>query len=241
MATRRPARATTPDVRARSAHARRALPSNGVSPRVSNGDQSSARQFESAKSFPEGRRVSPLAHAWVFSFVALEAEGSDPGLTPQRTQEESCKLPRDKSDKSAIRQALVRALSFGRRNGASKGATVSDQEGIHGQGLPPQEVRVSPFWRTGDDLGLPRFWSVATAIGRSMALSGHDRLQRRGLPGSACSPVGSSSVPSASASRAWAEPGRRGFCWLSCGAQPVRVTISKVAGMRPSGRPKRSQ
>ena len=41
-------------------------------------------------------------------------------------------------------------------------------------------------------------------------------------------------TPSASASRIFAEPRGSGFCWLSCGAQPARCTISKVAGMRPS-------
>ena len=41
-------------------------------------------------------------------------------------------------------------------------------------------------------------------------------------------------VPSASASRARAEPGLSGCCWLSCGAQPDSHTISKVARMRPS-------
>ena len=41
-------------------------------------------------------------------------------------------------------------------------------------------------------------------------------------------------TPSASASRLLAEPRRAGFCWLSCGAQPARCTISKVAGIRPS-------
>ena len=58
--------------------------------------------------------------------------------------------------------------------------------------------------------------------------------------GLAVSPAGCSVVPSASASRALAVPGRSGCCWLSCGAQAVSVTISKVAGTRPSGRPKRS-
>ena len=53
----------------------------------------------------------------------------------------------------------------------------------------------------------------------------------------AFSPALRSFVPSASASRASALPGRSGFCWLSCGAQPVAVTISKVAGTRPSGNP----
>ena len=37
-----------------------------------------------------------------------------------------------------------------------------------------------------------------------------------------------------------ADPRGSGFCWLSCGAQPARCTISKVAGMRPSGSPWRS-
>ena len=36
------------------------------------------------------------------------------------------------------------------------------------------------------------------------------------------------------------EPGRSGFCWLSCGAQPESQTISKVARRRPSGSAKRS-
>ena len=44
----------------------------------------------------------------------------------------------------------------------------------------------------------------------------------------------------ASARRILAEPGRRGFCWRSCGAQPVTVMISNVAGTRPSGSAKRS-
>src|SRR5204863_9590725 len=45
----------------------------------------------------------------------------------------------------------------------------------------------------------------------------------------AFSPAGISLVPSASASRRCAEPGRSGCCWLSCGAQPESHTISKVA------------
>jgi hypothetical protein len=36
------------------------------------------------------------------------------------------------------------------------------------------------------------------------------------------SPAECSVVPSASASRCAAEPGRNGFCWLACGAQPAR-------------------
>ena len=39
---------------------------------------------------------------------------------------------------------------------------------------------------------------------------------------------------------AFAEPGRNGFCWLSCGAQPDSQMMSKVARMRPSGSAKRS-
>ena len=48
------------------------------------------------------------------------------------------------------------------------------------------------------------------------------------------SPAGISAVPSASASRACAEPGRSGFCWLSCGAQPDSQMISNVARTLPS-------
>ncbi len=40
--------------------------------------------------------------------------------------------------------------------------------------------------------------------------------------GSAFSPAVSSSAPRASARRAFALPGRSGFCCDSCGAQPVR-------------------
>jgi hypothetical protein len=40
---------------------------------------------------------------------------------------------------------------------------------------------------------------------------------------------------SASASRAVALPGRSGFGWDECGAQPDSHTIRNVAGMRPSG------
>ena len=43
-----------------------------------------------------------------------------------------------------------------------------------------------------------------------------------------------SRVPSASARRVCAEPGRSGFCWLSCGAQPESQIISKVARILPS-------
>ena len=38
----------------------------------------------------------------------------------------------------------------------------------------------------------------------------------------------------ASIMRAFAEPGRKGFCWLSCGAHPDIHTSSKVARTRPS-------
>jgi len=44
----------------------------------------------------------------------------------------------------------------------------------------------------------------------------------------------------ASASLAFAEPGRSGCCWLSWGAQPDSQITSKVARMRPSGSAKRS-
>jgi len=37
----------------------------------------------------------------------------------------------------------------------------------------------------------------------------------------------------------FAEPGRNGFGWLSCGAQPDSQITSKVARMRPSGSAKR--
>ena len=40
-------------------------------------------------------------------------------------------------------------------------------------------------------------------------------------------------------SRACAEPGRSGFCWLSCGAQPESQITSKVARILPSGSAKR--
>jgi hypothetical protein len=45
---------------------------------------------------------------------------------------------------------------------------------------------------------------------------------------------------SASASRVVAEPGFCGFCWLSCGAQPLSHRMSKVARSRPSGSANRS-
>jgi len=44
----------------------------------------------------------------------------------------------------------------------------------------------------------------------------------------------------ASARLAFAEPGRSGCCWLSCGAQPDSQITSKVARMRPSVSAKRS-
>jgi uncharacterized protein len=44
---------------------------------------------------------------------------------------------------------------------------------------------------------------------------------------------GAGLIPSAYASRILAEPGRNGFCWLSCGAQPERKIDSKAARMRP--------
>ncbi len=47
-------------------------------------------------------------------------------------------------------------------------------------------------------------------------------------------------IPSASASRILAEPGGKGFCWLSCGAQPETKIISKVARTRPPGSANRS-
>ncbi len=63
-----------------------------------------------------------------------------------------------------------------------------------------------------------------------------DRYQRaRQFPG--LIPVPISAVPSASARRALAEPGRSGSGWSGPGAQPVRNTISKVARTRPSGVP----
>ena len=65
--------------------------------------------------------------------------------------------------------------------------------------------------------------------------------QRPGGRRLAGSPVGNSTVPSASASRTVAVPGASGRCWLSCGAQAVKVMISKVAGTRPVESPKRSR
>ena len=38
---------------------------------------------------------------------------------------------------------------------------------------------------------------------------------------------------------AFAEPGRSGLGWLSCGAQPDSQMMSKLARMRPSGSEKR--
>ncbi len=57
---------------------------------------------------------------------------------------------------------------------------------------------------------------------------------------SGVSPAGRAGARSASASRDRADPGFSGFCWLSCGAQPVSVMISKVARTRPPAAPKRS-
>ena len=54
------------------------------------------------------------------------------------------------------------------------------------------------------------------------------------------SPALRSSVPSASASRVRAEPGRSGFGCSGAGAQPVRKITSKLARTRPSGVPKRA-
>ena len=54
------------------------------------------------------------------------------------------------------------------------------------------------------------------------------------------SPVGISRTPSASASRACAEPGRNGRCWSGCGAQPTSQAMSKVARSRPSVSAKRA-
>ena len=58
--------------------------------------------------------------------------------------------------------------------------------------------------------------------------------------GFAFSPALRSLTPSASARRALAEPGRKGRCWLSCGAQPESQTRSKLARSRPSASAKRS-
>jgi hypothetical protein len=58
--------------------------------------------------------------------------------------------------------------------------------------------------------------------------------------GFAFSPALRSLTPSASARRALAEPGRKGRCWLSCGAQPDSQTRSKLARSRPSASAKRS-
>jgi hypothetical protein len=77
--------------------------------------------------------------------------------------------------------------------------------------------------------------------------SGVERGSGKGRDGtrlkdqSSVDPSGEISVtPSASASRTLAEPGFKGFCWLSCGVQPESQMISKVAGKRPSGSAKRS-
>src|SRR5262249_30234341 len=51
----------------------------------------------------------------------------------------------------------------------------------------------------------------------------------------------SSVLRNASASRCLADPGGRGFCWLSWGAQPDSQMMSKVARMRLSGSAKRSE
>jgi hypothetical protein len=66
------------------------------------------------------------------------------------------------------------------------------------------------------------------------------RIRVAGNHGFAFSPVLSSVTPSASARRALAEPGRKGRCWLSCGAQPESQTRSNVARSRLSGSAKRS-
>ena len=59
-------------------------------------------------------------------------------------------------------------------------------------------------------------------------------------PRPAFSPALCSAVPSASASRCAALPGRSGLGWDSCGAQPCRKSTSKLAATRPLGRAKRS-
>jgi len=71
----------------------------------------------------------------------------------------------------------------------------------------------------------------------SARLTDSEPVSARQRPG--FSPVPISSVPSAAARRVCAEPGRSGFCWLSCGAQPESQMISKVARMRPSWSAKR--
>ena len=66
-----------------------------------------------------------------------------------------------------------------------------------------------------------------------------ERVGVRVFPGRdqppAFSPSGRSTAPSASASRAVAEPGRFGVGWSGPGAQPDSHTISKVARTRPCG------
>ena len=65
---------------------------------------------------PQPARAKPgnaLHHKWDGSRVTFRFDGGG--------HEESFELPRDKSNKLAIRQALDSALDFGKRNGASEG------------------------------------------------------------------------------------------------------------------------
>jgi hypothetical protein len=70
----------------------------------------SPRQTTEANRAMPGNALRP---SWNGSRVTFRFEGSG--------QEETFVLPDDRSDKSAIRDALKKALEFGRRNSASKG------------------------------------------------------------------------------------------------------------------------
>ena len=95
--------------------------------------------------------------------------------------------------------------------------------------MPPADIPLIPHLidllmmrahNAGPDM---RLQAPAPYSGRPAAMPGHsgDRF-------------------TASARLAFAEPGRSGCCWLSCGAQPDSQMMSKVARMRPSGSAKRS-
>lgn len=108
----------------------------------------------------------------------------------------------------------ARLLHFSKPEAAKKLAqAVSDVNFVH------------PF-REGNGRAVRAF---VTAIAREAGW--RFSLTDRASPHGSSLPSG---TPSASESRMRADPGRSGFCWLSCGAQPENQTRSKVARTRPS-------
>ena len=160
---------------------------------------------------------------------AVVGAGGERAPAQDHRLEQRLPVPARGVDHPAVGEELVEVAAHrpvvGGVGGAEVGEDDADPRRRHRRVVGEGRARAAPRW------------GVRSSRPGSCGLS---RRVCRPAQSPARSPALRSTVPSASARRARAEPGRSGRGCSGAGAQPVRKITSKVAGTRPSGVPKRS-